>query len=70
MLEQEAEGIAMELRCTALTLQPALLREYCVMLSTADGNYEVPFGGVCADTYGEAETAIKEALARFDFPVS
>jgi len=70
MLEQEAEGIAMELRCTALTLQPALLREYCIMLSTKDNNYETPWGWVCADTYNEAEDVIKAALAKFDLPVS
>jgi len=68
MLSQEAEGIAMELRCTALTLQPALLRSYCLMLSTKDGAYETPWGGVCCDTYNEAEDAIKEALAKFNLP--
>jgi len=70
MLEQEAEGIAMELRCTSITLQPALMQSYCKTLSTKDNCYETLWGGVCADSYSGAEDAIKAALAKFELPVS
>ena len=68
MLEQEAEGIALEIRATPITMQPALMHQYCLMLSTKDHQYETMLGGLAADTYGIAEDAIKAALMKLDYP--
>lgn len=66
MLDQEAAGIAAEIVALPAEYRAGCLRDYCIMLSTKDGKYETPWGGVCAETYGEAEDAITLEIARID----